>query len=154
MKNRDEADTWGYNSRLDTIQAAILNVKFRYVDEWIEKRRKNAEFYNKELKAFVRIPEEKPLEKCVYHAYVIQTERRNELKSYLEKNGIGTRIHYPIPIHLQRCASNLGYRLGDFPVTEKQANMILSLSVYPELTRKELDYVVQIITEFFRRNKG
>jgi len=154
LKNRDEADIWGYNSRLDTIQAAVLNVKFRYIDEWIEKRRKNAEFYNKELKAFVRVPEEKPLEKCVYHTYIIRTERRDELKSYLGKNGIEAKIHYSIPIHLQRCANNLGYRIGDFPVTEKQANMILSLPIYPELTKKELDYVVQIITEFFGRNKG
>lgn len=154
LKNRDEADIWGYNSRLDTIQAAVLNVKFRYIDEWIEKRRKNAEFYNKELKAFVRVPEEKPLEKCVYHTYIIQTEKRNELKAYLQKNGIETKIHYPIPIHLQRCARGLKYTSGDFPVTEKQVNEILSLPIYPELTKKELDYVVQIITEFFGRNKG
>ncbi|MCD6575101.1 DegT/DnrJ/EryC1/StrS family aminotransferase [Candidatus Aerophobetes bacterium] len=150
---RDKANIWGYNSRLDTIQAAILNVKFKYLDRWIEKRRENAKFYNKELKGLVKVPEEKPTEKCVYHTYIIQTPERDKLKSFLEKNGIETKIHYPIPIHLQKCASNLGYAPGKFPFTEKQAKMILSLPIYPELTNHQISLICSTIKKFFDQLK-
>ena len=149
LKNRDEADIWGYNSRLDTIQAAILNVKFKYLDKWIDQRRENAKFYNEHLSEFVKIPIEKSGEKCVYHTYIIQTRKRDALKQHLEKNGIETKIHYPIPIHLQKAARNLGYKKGDFPITEKLANEILTLPIYPELKKEELIYIVEKIKEFF-----
>jgi len=151
LKNRDEADIWGYNSRLDTIQAAILNVKFKYHDERIEKRRRNAKIYNEELKDFVRVPVEKPNEKCVYHTYIIQTDKRDELKSYLETKGIETKIHYPIPIHLQKCAENLRNKVGDFPVAEMQADEILSLPIYPELSEKQLNYITKMIGRFCKK---
>ena len=149
LKNRNEARIWGYNSRLDTVQAAMLNVKLRYLDQWIEKRRKNAEFYNDHLKTIVKVPEEKSFEKSVYHTYIIQTEKRDELKKYLSENGIDTKIHYPIPIHLQKAAKDLGYRKGDFPMVERQADEILSLPVYPELIRDELGYIMKTIKKFF-----
>jgi len=151
LKNRDEAAIWGYNSRLDTIQAALLNVKLKYLDKWIEQRRKNAFFYNQQLKELVKTPEEKKDEKSVYHTYIIQTDKRDDLKIFLLKNGIETKIHYPIPIHLQQASRHLGYKKGDFPVAEKQAEEILSLPVYPELTRNEINYIVTKINIFFKK---
>ncbi len=151
LKDRDHADIWGYNSRLDTIQAAICNVKFKYLEEWIEKRRENARYYNEELKKFVKVPIEGEKERCVYHTYIIQTKSRDKLKQYLMEKGIETKIHYPIPIHLQIAARELGYREGDFPIVERQAKEILTLPVYPELTQEELKYVTDKIKEFFTK---
>jgi len=155
LKNRDESDTWGYNSRLDAIQAAILTVKLKYLDLWIEQRRSNAKYYIQHLGDVVRVPEDGGDDRPVWHTFVIQTELRDELQGHLELNGIGTRIHYPIAIHLQRAAKSLGYREGDFPVCERQAQTILSLPVYQELTRDELDRVVDTVTSFFNaRNRS
>lgn len=150
LKNRTESDRWGYNSRLDTIQAAIVNIKFRYLDLWIEKRRENAAYYRKHLADIVNCPTEENFEKCTYHLFVIQTEKRDELQSYLLKNGIETKTHYPIPIHLQKCAKSLGYKKGDFPMVEKQSKMILSLPIHQTLTKKQLDYIIGKIRKFFR----
>lgn len=150
LKNRAESDVWGYNSRLDSIQAAMVNVKFKHVNQWIAKRRKHAEYYRKHLSQVVQCPTEQNFEKCAYHLFVIQTERRDELQSYLLKNGIDTKVHYPIPIHLQKCAESLGYKMGDFPMVEKQSKMILSLPIYQSLTQQQLDYVVEKILAFFR----
>jgi len=149
LKNRNESDLWGYNSRLDTLQAAILLVKMKYLDIWIEQRRNNAAYYRRQLAEVVEVPGEKGFEKCVYHTFVIQTQRRDELKSRLEQNGVGTRIHYPIPIHLQRAAASLGYQRGDFPVCEKLAQTSLSLPVCQGLSRDELGYVADRIKDAF-----
>lgn len=149
LKNRIESELWGYNSRLDSVQAAIVNVKFKYLNQWIERRRKNAERYRKHLAGAVQCPTEERYEKCAYHLFVIQTESRDALQSYLLKNGIETKIHYPIPIHLQKCAQSLGYKKGDFPVTEKQSQTILSLPIYQSLTPEQLDYVSEKILRFF-----
>ncbi len=147
LKNRNEADIWGYNSRLDTIQAAILNVKFRYLEEWIDKRRKNAEYYIEHLKGYVSLPCEEDYERCVYHTFIIQTEDRDRLQEYLLKNGVETKVHYPIPIHLQKAAVSLGYKEGDFPVAEAQSKEILSLPVYQELTQDKVEYIVETIVK-------
>ena len=106
--NRDECNTWSYNSRLDALQAAILNVKLDYIEAWENRRREIASFYRNKLKNVVKTPEDQPYEKAVYHTFIIQTEMRDELKKYLFKNGIDTKIHYPIPIHLQKAAKYLG----------------------------------------------
>lgn len=154
LKNRDEADQWGYNSRLDTIQAAILLVKLRYLDAWIEKRRKNAARYRnflKDLPPAVGIPQEYPEERSVYHTFVIQVPLRDQLQKTLLKAGVETKIHYPIPIHLQKAASGLGYKPGDFPECERQAKMILSLPIYPELTHHDLRSIASIIKDFYAR---
>ena len=148
LKNRDESDIWGYNSRLDTIQAAILNIKLKYLEKWINARRNNAFYYINELKGLVNIPEDKNYEKSVYHTFVIQVEKRDDLKKHLEEKGIGTKVHYPIPIHLQRAAISLGYKRGAFPICEKAAMMILSLPVYQGLKEQDLAYVVDKIKEF------
>ena len=149
LKNRNKSDLWGHNSRLDTLQAAVLRVKFRYLEQWTEQRRQNAIFYNRRLADLITVPEEGPGRRCVYHTYIIRTPHRDELQKYLEEKGIETMIHYPIPIHLQACARELGYGPGDFPNAERQAGEILSLPIYPELNEEELQYIVRIIEEFF-----
>ena len=144
-----ESDIWGYNSRLDTLQAAIVNVKLKYVDKWIAQRRKNADYYRKHLADIVRCPSERAFEKCAYHLFVIQVEKRDELQQYLLDKGIDTKIHYPIPIHLQACAKNLGYKPGDFPEVERQARQILSIPIYQTLSKGQLDCVIKNIRAFF-----
>ncbi len=151
LKTRDECVVWSGNSRLDTIQAAMLLVKLRHVREWTDRRRANAAWYTAALAdiAAVQPPTEHAHETAVYHTYVIQADRRDELKQHLAERGIGSAIHYPDPIHLQESAAALGYRRGDFPVAERQAGRILSLPIYPELTRQELEYVAHSIRAFY-----
>ncbi len=151
LKNRDECEFWGFNSRLDNLQAALLNIKMRYLDNSTIKRREIAKLYHKELNSLnLILPVEKKYEKSVYHTYIIQTDQRNQLKEYLAGKGIETKIHYPIPIHLQQAAKYLNYKKGDFPITEKQSETILSIPVYPELTNDEVTYIVRTIKEFFK----
>ncbi len=151
LKNRNECPFWSYNSRLDNIQAAILNVKMRHIENWTNRRREIAGMYQQKLKSLenIIIPFDNEFEKAVYHTFIIQTPDRNLLQKYLAGQGIDTKIHYPVAIHLQEAARYLGYKKGDFPVTEKQTETILSLPVYPELTNEQIDYVAQSIIEFF-----
>lgn len=153
MKNRDEMDFWGYNSRLDTIQAALLNVKFSYLDQWTEERRQSARFYSEALRSYVKVPEEGKDEKCIFHTYVIQTECRNEMQRFLEENGVGTKIHYPIPIHLQKASKFLNYSREDFPVCERVTSQMLSLPIHQDLTVEDKVYVVETIKKFFDHHK-
>ena len=148
---RDNSVIWSGNSRLDTIQAAFLLVKMKYLDSWTEKRISNARFYQDKLSDLeqVQVPFDKPYEKAVYHTFVIQADNREGLRSYLNENGIGCNVHYPIPIHLQDAAKDMGYSKGDFPVTESQASRILSLPIYPELTEADLQYVVDCIHKYY-----
>jgi len=143
----------GYNSRLDEIQAAILRVKLKRLDEQNKLRRKNAWIYNELLKDVDEVvtPFEAEYGKHVYHLYVIRTEKRDELQEYLKSNGIGTGLHYPIPLHLQKAYEYLGYKEGDFPVAEECAKQILSLPMFPELTPKEIEKVASEIKTFFAR---
>lgn len=143
-------DIEGYNGRLDAMQAGCLRVKLNHLAEWTEKRRRNAENYNKLLNSDhgVVTPYESPLSRSVYHLYVIGTQRRDELRKYLSENGIATGIHYPVPIHLQNAYAHLGYKEGDFPVSEKLAFEILSLPMYPELAYDQQMYIVEKIKEF------
>jgi dTDP-4-amino-4,6-dideoxygalactose transaminase len=147
----------GYNSRLDEIQAAILNVKLKYLDEWNEQRRGNASIYNRCLKnlaaqGIVTVPEEKSWAKHVYHLYVVQVEEsvRDKLIEHLIAEKINAQIHYPIPIHLQQAYSHLGYKEGSFPVAEMAAKRIISLPMFPELEQQEIEYVVKQIESFFK----
>lgn len=152
LKNRDECQLWSYNSRLDSLQAAILNVKINYLENWTERRRYIASIYREKLTKYVKVPVDKSYEKAVYHTFIIQTSHRDKLKNYLLKNNIDTKIHYPVPIHLQESAKYLGYKKGDFPVTEKQVEEILSLPAYPELTDDMVNNVTDSIIEFFKNN--
>jgi len=151
LKTRDNCVLWSGNSRLDTIQAAVLLVKLNYLEAWTVKRRANARFYQENLAGLpqVQVPSDKPYERAVYHTLVIQADRRDELQAHLSRLSIGTAIHYSVPIHLHKAALELGYRPGSFPMTERQAQRILSLPVYPELGEAELNYVVDGIRSFY-----
>lgn len=129
LASRDRAEVWGPNARLDTIQAAILLTKLPRLDAWIAVRRAHAAAYSAELRDVVEVPDEEPGTMHTYHTFVIQTDRRDALQAFLAAEGIGTKIHYPIPIHLQDAARLLGYTRGDFPVCERQATRILSLPI-------------------------
>ena len=153
LKNRDECVAWSMNSRLDAIQAAILNVKLNHLDDWTARRRHFADLYRKHLADMVIVPSDKPYEKAVYHTFIIQTSHRDALKEYLQTKEVDTKILYPIPIHLQEASKSLGYKKGDFPVTEKQTSQILSLPVYPELTDEQVMHVINSIQEFFKEIK-
>jgi dTDP-4-amino-4,6-dideoxygalactose transaminase len=150
LKNRDECAFWSYNSRLDNLQAAILNVKIKEIDNWTKRRREIANIYQQKLKTLdnIIIPFDKKFEKAVYHTFIIQIPKRDLLQKYLAEKGIDTKIHYPVAIHLQEAAKYLGYKKGDFPVAEKQTNTILSLPIFPELKNEQVDYVADSIINF------
>lgn len=141
----------GYNNRLDEIQAGILSVKLQYLDEWNRKRNKIAAVYRKGLRYSLMQKIKKDYYSC-YHLFVIESNKRDELKIFLEKKGICTLIHYPTPIHLQPCFSFLRYKKGDFPVTERFVTRTLSLPMYPELTKKEIFYIIKQVNDFERKN--
>ncbi|MDX1908950.1 MAG: DegT/DnrJ/EryC1/StrS family aminotransferase [Bacteroidia bacterium] len=146
---RDTCAFWSLNSRLDTIQAAMLLVKLRYFNGWTSRRRDIAAMYKSRLSGYVWTPKDQPGEKGVYHTFIIQTDRRDALKQWLADKGVDTKIHYPIPIHLQEAAAYLGYKKGDFPVTERHTETMLSLPVFPELTDEQIEYVCTCIESFF-----
>jgi dTDP-4-amino-4,6-dideoxygalactose transaminase len=154
LRNRDECDTWGRNSRLDTLQAALLLVKMKHLDEWTQARRAHAELYREQLRGLVGVPEDRPHEHAVYHTFVVQTDRRDALREHLRRRGVETKVHYPIPIHLQPAARHLGYRRGDFPVAERQAGRVLSLPVGPELDERRVRHVAQCVAQFHRQSSG
>ncbi len=141
----------GYNGRLDAIQAGILRIKLRRLNEWNAMRIRNARMYNDMLAGLERVitPCEPPWGRSVCHLYVIRTMERDELRAFLEERDIGTGLHYPIPLHLQEAYVELGLREGDFPVAERVATEILSLPMYPELKVPEIEYVVERIWEFY-----
>lgn len=141
-------DIIGINSRLDEIQAAILGAQLPFLEEWNERRREIAKRYDQGLKGVVTIPAEGDHNRHVYHLYVIQTENREALREYLLERGVQGLIHYPIPAHLQKAYSFLGYKKGDLPVTEALVDRILSLPMYPELTNDQVDLVISSIKEF------
>ncbi len=141
----------GYNGRLDAVQTGILSVKLRYLAEWNASRARLAKRYN-ELLAEVEelaLPVEPDWSRGVYHLYVIRTAVRDQLQSHLTAQGIGTGLHYPLPLHLQDAYAHLGYRKGDFPVCEEAASQILSLPMYPQLRDEQQDKVVDAIKEFY-----
>jgi len=148
LRNRDECDFWSVNSRLDALQAALLRVKLKSLDRWTRRRREHARAYTEALSNVLEIPRELTHEYSVYHTFVVQTDRRDRLQEFLNQRGIGTKVHYPIPIHLQKAAQGLGYRQGDFPKAERQATRILSLPIFPELTDEQRQRVIQGVLEF------
>ena len=151
LVTRELSKQFGYVSRMDSIQAAILNYRISKLDQLIVKRRENAQYYFENLdNKNIKLPFEKEEEFNTYHTFVIQTRDR-ELKDYLKEKNISTAIHYPIPIHLQPAASKLGYKKGDFPITEKQSKEILTLPIHQYLTHKDLKYVSDTVNTFFNR---
>ena len=146
----------GYNARLDEIQAAILRIKLRRLEEWNARRRALARMYDERLKGTGVIAPEIPadIRRHVFYTYTIRVTggKRDDLRKYLGERGIGTQIHYPVPIHLQQSAEFLGYRKGDMPVTEKVASEVLSLPMFPELTDEQLERVADAVRAFMKGN--
>ncbi|RKX68060.1 erythromycin biosynthesis sensory transduction protein eryC1 [candidate division TA06 bacterium] len=141
----------GYNYRLDGIQGAILNVKLKHLDNWNEKRRNIASMYNEMLSGVGDIitPYEAENRNSIYHIYAIRTKSRDALRDFLTQNEIQSGIHYPIPIHLQNAYKYLGYKKGDFPIAEEQAETTLSLPIYAEMPESDVIRVVDTIKKFF-----
>ncbi|MCL2184484.1 MAG: DegT/DnrJ/EryC1/StrS family aminotransferase [Treponema sp.] len=144
-------DYIGYNSRLDTLQAAILNIKLKHIDNAIQKRANHAAQYRELLKNIeeIKLPVIKTDNKEVNYVFCIKAHKRDELDSYLKSNEIGTSIYYPVPLHLQKCFEYLDYKKGDFPVAEKLCDSVLALPMFPELTEDEVSFVCEKIKRFF-----
>ncbi|MCX6820758.1 MAG: DegT/DnrJ/EryC1/StrS family aminotransferase [Candidatus Aenigmarchaeota archaeon] len=139
----------GFNSRLDELQAAVLRVKMKHIDQWISMRRKNAELYTEALHgADVILPSEPAGYKHVYYLYVVRSKRRDALQKHLASKGIGTMVHYPIPIHMQQAYNEIGWKKGDFPAAERSSSEILSLPMYPELRKDEIEDIAATIRGF------
>ena len=140
-------EVMGTNSRLDTIQAAVLRVKLGYLDQWNAGRRKHAAKYNKELSALpVGLVRTLSTVEHVHHLYVVEVEDRKRVQAELQNRGISTGIHYPVPVHLQKASASLGYKAGSFPHTERAAERILSLPMFAELTEEQVEHVIESLT--------
>lgn len=148
--------TIGMNSRLDTIQAAILLVKFKYLEKWTEERQKKANRYQALFQDIlstvegVKLPVIQYENRHIFHQYVIRVPKRDDLRKFLTEQGVGTDIYYPLPLHLQECFSFLKHRQGDFPISEKAAEETLALPIFPELTGDQQERVVDGIRTFYR----
>jgi dTDP-4-amino-4,6-dideoxygalactose transaminase len=150
----------GGNFRLDALQAAVLRVKLRYLDDWTEGRQRNAEIYRKLFAEAgftgdnkkVTLPAEAADRRHIYNQFVIRSHRRDDLINHLKQRQIGCEIYYPVPLHLQECFADLGHKTGDFPSSESAANETLALPIYPELTQEMLESVVSAIAEFHSIN--
>jgi dTDP-4-amino-4,6-dideoxygalactose transaminase len=147
----------GINSRLDTLQAAILKVKFRYLDAWTGARQKNADLYRKilaEASTPVVIPMSAAYQtRHVYNQFVIRHSKRDALRTWLKENGVGTEVYYPLPLHLQPCYSNLGYKEGDLPESERAAKESLALPIHSAMAEEDIAYVCQLIDAFCRNGE-
>ncbi len=145
----------GGNFRLDALQAAVLLVKFRYLDRWTEKRIENANLYRELFQEAELVDVSLPLEKekrHIYNQFVINVkEQRDELKRYLNARGIGCEIYYPVALHMQRCFNHLGYKAEDFPMAREASEKTLGLPIYPELRPEQIYYVIDLIGEFLRQ---
>ncbi len=151
--NRDEIEFFGYNSRLDTIHAVVAKYFMKDIVSITKSRQRNASIYDNEFKDmndFITLPPRRINVTQVFHTYVIQVKKRAELIRYLYKNGVETKIHYPIPIHLQKPAQKYGYKKGNFPVCEKQAEEILSLPVHQYLSENQIYYISDLIKKFYK----
>ncbi len=151
QKNQYEHLILGLNSRLDELQAGILRVKLKFLDKYNKKRKRLANFYKKNLKVIkeIKLPKERRFSTHIYHLFVIEAERRDELKEFLKKKGITTLIHYPMPIHKQPTFKE--YNKLNLPIVEEKVNKILSLPIHPLLTKKEVRYIIDNIKRFYNQ---
>jgi dTDP-4-amino-4,6-dideoxygalactose transaminase len=152
LRNRDEVDIYGYNSRLDSIQAVVGKHLIKDID-WITETRikwaKKLDAALSELDEYVSVPTRRDHKRYVHHLYMFSAKDRDKLLSYLINNNIEAKVHYPIPMHLQRCAAHLGYKEGDFPITESQARSIITLPVHQHLEEEQVDYMIYKINKFY-----
>jgi dTDP-4-amino-4,6-dideoxygalactose transaminase len=142
-------DEVGYNYRMEGIQGAVLGVKLRHLPAWTAARRRIAHRYHELLASTpLVLPKEAPGAESVYHLYVVRHPRRDKLRDHLQARGVGTALHYPLPLHQQKCFAGLGHKTGDFPVSERAAAGCISLPIYPELSDAQVEYVAAMIAEF------
>jgi dTDP-4-amino-4,6-dideoxygalactose transaminase len=145
-------DEVGFNYRMEGIQGAVLGVKLKHLKKWTDERRRVAHRYHELLQDTpLQLPREADYAASAWHLYVVRHPRRDELKKYLDENGVGCALHYPLPLHLQKCYAHLGHKPGNFPVAEKSARECLSLPIYPELTDGQLQRVTAVIKSFFKQ---
>ena len=153
LRNRDEVDCFGYNSRLDTIQAVVGNYLIKD-SEWITTTRikwaHQLDMGLKEMAGAIKVPFRRENKRYVHHLYMIMVKDRDKLLNYLNEKGIEAKIHYPIPLHLQRCSTHLGYKQGDFPVAENQAANLITLPVHQHLKTEHVDYMIDNIINFYK----
>jgi len=157
LRNQGNKDKYyhlvlGYNNRMDTIQAAVLKVKLKYLDHWNRKRQENAQYLNSKLLGLrIKTPFVPEYTTHIYHQYVLRLEfSSSKLIEHLRNKGIDSRVYYPVPLHLQKCFKYLGFKKGDFTNSEKASKETLSIPVYPDLTNRELDFIAGAIKEFLR----
>jgi dTDP-4-amino-4,6-dideoxygalactose transaminase len=144
-------DEVGYNYRMEGIQGAVLGVKLKYLEEWTRERRRVAARYHELLQGTpLQLPCEPDYAESAWHLYVVRHPRRDELKQHLEANQVGCALHYPVPLHLQKCYENLGGKPGQFPVAEKAARECLSLPIYPEMSEVRIRRVADVVRGFFK----
>jgi len=150
--NRDEAIMFGHNSRLDTLQAVIGNRLIEQFEFITKQRISNARRYDEalsELSSFIRIPRRRPGVRHVYHLYIVRAERRDELLTHLSRRSIEAKVHYPIPVHLQKAATYLGYKEGDFPVSEEDSRTVITLPAHQHLAQEQIDYTIEQVRSFY-----
>tara|TARA_A100001011_G_scaffold376730_1_gene439637 strand:- start:872 stop:1975 length:1104 start_codon:yes stop_codon:yes gene_type:complete len=153
LEDRNKVNHFGFISRMDIIQAAILNFRIKKLSNTVKKRRFNAQFYLDNLdRNFYFINDEKKYQFNTYHTFVVQTDKRDKLINFLNKNDIGTAIHYPIPIHLQPASKYLKYKKGSFPITEEQSRRILTIPIHQNLSKSDLLYIVKLMNQFAKQN--
>lgn len=144
-------DEIGYNYRMEGIQGAVLKVKLKHLAAWTDARRRVGRRYNQLLAGLpLELPVEAPGCESAWHLYVVRHPKRDEIKKHLDAAGVGCALHYPLPLHLQKCYAYLGYKPGDFPESERSANQCLSLPIYPELTEAQQDRVVEVLKQYFK----
>ena len=145
-------DEIGFNYRMEGIQGAVLGVKLKHLNAWTRERRRVAHRYHELLADTpLQLPREADYAESAYHLYVVRHPRRDDLKKHLEASNVGCALHYPLPLHLQKCYAHLGHKPGDFPVAEKAARECLSLPIYPEMTDAQIHRVAAVVKEFFRK---
>jgi len=145
----------GGNFRLDALQAAVVTVKLKYLDQWVAKRNENAHHYNRLFEAAGLVQNTITAPTAVqsrhaFHQYVVRAKNRDGLASFLRKNGVGCEIFYPRPLHLEACFASLGYNRGDFPESEKAARETLAIPIYPELSKEQIEFVVRTVSDFYK----
>jgi dTDP-4-amino-4,6-dideoxygalactose transaminase len=158
MQTRQHGETGRYhhefvggNFRMDALQAAVLNVKLRWLDQWNNRRRAIAAYYTQRFKGSeIKPPVEIPGVHHVYHQYVVRVPRRDALRDHLQKAGVGCNIYYPKALHMQACFADLGYKKGAFPVAEKACEEVLALPIFPELTDVQIQRVADTALSFYR----
>ena len=148
-------DEIGFNYRMEGFQGAVLGVKLKHLEKWTNERRRVARRYHELLADTpLQLPREAAWAESAWHLYVVRHPQRDQLKQHLEANQVGCALHYPLPLHLQKCYADLGFKAGDFPVAEKAARECLSLPIYPEMTGARIQRVATVIKEFFQKQGG